>query len=183
MTRSGAFTVADTGNDRVQVFWPNGTLRFNLNGTATPPVTDPPAGGNGTATPPAYTCSVSLGAPDLGMSVRPGEYPEPVRQVVRNSGNLTFAGVELTATPWRVAAEGASPAELPASATEWSVVGPAAGYSALAGGPAVAVARGLEGGDAAPLWFRLNLAPHADAPPGVTVVQHVTYAAECAPPP
>ena len=44
-------------------------------------------------------------------------------------------------------------------------------------------ARVLDGGTAAPLWFRLNLAPYGDAPPGVTVVQYVTYAAECAPPP
>ena len=294
MTLSGAFAVADTGNDRVQVFWPNGTLRFDLgpppagngtggtpspppappdtmppppagngtggtpppppappdtmppppagngtggtpspppappdtmppppagNGTGgTPPpppappdtMPPPPAGngtggtpppppappdtmppppaGNGTGgtppppPPPAYTCSVSLGAPDFEVSVRPGEYSAPVRQVVRNSGNLTFATVELAATPWRAAAGGAPPAELPASATEWSAAGPAAGYSALAGGAAV-VARGLEGGDAAPLWFRINLAPHGGAPSGVTVVQHVTYAAECAPPP
>ena len=134
--------------------------------------------------PVAYTCSVSLGAPDLGVSVRPGEYSQPVRQTVRNSGNLTFAAVDLSATPWRAAA-GATPpaAEFPASATEVSTAGPDAGYSALAGGPAVSVARGLEGGDAAPLWFRLNLSSHADAPPGVTVVQHVTYAAECAPSP
>ena len=118
------------------------------------------------------------------MSVRPGEYSQPVRQIVRNSGNLTFAAVDLSATPWRAAAGSTPPAaEFPASATEVSTAGPDAGYSALAGGPAVAVARGLEGGDAAPLWFRLNLSSHADAPPGVTVVQHVTYAAECAPPP
>ena len=197
MTLSGAFVVADTGNDRVQVFWPNGTLRFDLgppagNGTGgtppppPPPDTMPPPAGNGTGgtpPPPAYTCSVSLGAPDFEVSVRPGEYSAPVRQVVRNSGNLTFAAVELAATPWRAAAGGAPPAELPASATEWSVAGPAAGYSALAGGPAVVVANGLEGGDAAPLWFRINLAPHGGAPSGVTVVQYVTYAAECAPPP
>ena len=45
--------------------------------------------------PVAYTCSVSLGAPDLGVSARPGEYSQPVRQTVRNSGNLTFAAVDL----------------------------------------------------------------------------------------
>ena len=85
MTRSGAFAVADTGNDRVQVFWPNGTLRFDLGPLA--------GGGNGmdvrpppTQPPVAYTCSVSIGAPDLGVSVRPGEYSAPVRQIVRNSG-------------------------------------------------------------------------------------------------
>ena len=118
------------------------------------------------------------------MSVRPGEYSQPVRQTVRNSGNLTFAAVDLSATTWRAAAGSTTPAaEFPASATEWSVAGPADGYSALAGGPAVVVARGLGGGDEAPLWFRLNLAPHGDAPSGVTVVQHITYAAECAPPP
>ena len=112
--------------------------------------------------------------------MRLGEYSAPVRQVVRNSGNLTFAAVELAATPWRADAGGTPSAEIPASATEWSAAGPASGYSALAGGLAVVVARGLEGGDAAPLWFRINLAPHGGAPSGVTVVQHVTYVAECA---
>ena len=119
--------------------------------------------------------------------MRPGEYSAPVRQDVRNSGSLTLAAVEIAATPWRAAAAGggdAAPVDIPASATEWSAAGPAADdYSALADGPAAVVARGLEGGDAAPLWFRINLAPHGGAPAGVTVVQHVTYAAECAPPP
>lgn len=118
------------------------------------------------------------------MSVRPGGYSAPVRQAVSNSDNLTLIGVELAATPWRAAVGGAPPAAgFPASATEISAAGPGGGYSALAGGPTVVVARGLEGGDPAPLWFRINLADHGDAPAGVTVVQHVTYAAECVPPP
>ena len=53
------------------------------------------------------------------------------------------------------------------------------GYTAVAEG--TAVARGLEGGDAAPLLFRVNLTPH-DGLPGGTMSQNVTYQATCAPP-
>ena len=125
---------------------------------------------------------MSLGTPSVAVRATPGVHSDPVRQVVANSGNATFASVELAATPWR-AAGGGSAAVLPASATEWSAAGPGGGYAALAAGPAVAV-RGLEGGDTAPLWFRMNLAPFGggDLQGGDTIVQHVTYSAECRPP-
>ena len=141
------------------------TYHLTRFGTASPERAVPP--------PAVYTCSVGLGMPDLAVSARPGGRSEPARQALVNSGSAAFAHVNLTATPWR--------SDLPASATEVSEAGPGGGYVALEQG--MPVARGLGGGQGAPLWFSLNLAPHADLRGGATVVQHVTYAAECAPPP
>ena len=190
MTWDGEFAVADTGNNRVQVFHDNRTLKFIIgtaggNGTdARPPPTPP---GNGTdarppPTPVAYTCSVSLAAPDLDVSVRPGDYSQPVRQTVLNSGNLTFAGVDLSATPWRAVGGAPAAAVLPASATEVSTAGAGGPYAPLANGTA-AVASDLSPGAEASLWFRLNLAPYASMQGGNAIVQHVTYGAECGMPP
>ena len=181
--------VADTGNHRIQVFHSNGSFAFSFGSEGSvgvpPPATPPPA--NGTATPPPatpppvfYTCSVTLGMPDLPVRAGLGEYSDPVLQVVANSGNLSFARIDLAATPWRGAAGLVT--VLPASATEWSDAGPGGGYAALVDGTAV-VARGLEGGDEAPLWFRLNLVSHGDLRGGGAIVQHVTYSAECNMPP
>ena len=72
-------------------------------------------------------------------------------------------------------------ATLPAGATEVSEqVGAAGGWEPVANGT-TAVAAGLEGGDEAPLWFRLNLTPYPNLEAGTTLVQRVTYQAECAP--
>ena len=159
------------------------------------------------APPPAvHTCSVGLGMPDLGMSAGPGGRSEPVRQAVLNTGNLPFVGVGLEATPW-LAESGARAAaappvppppvvgagsgsaahvntgslvlSLPASATEMSTAGASGPYAVLAGGTAVAA--GLGGGQEAPLWFRLNLTPYDDLRAGTTLVQNITYHAECVP--
>ena len=73
-------------------------------------------------------------------------------------------------------------AALPAGATEVSEQGAGAGWVAVANGT-TAVAAGLAGGDEAPLWFRLNLTPYPNLEAGTTLVQYVTYQAECAPPP
>ena len=181
--------VADTGNHRIQVFHVNGSFAFSFGSEGSvggpppqpPPDTQPPPA-NGTGGPPPvfYTCSVTLSMPNLAVRAGPGEYSDPVRQVVVNSGNLSFARIDLAATPWRAAADSAT--VLPASATEWSVAGPGGGYAALVDGMAV-VARGLEGGGEAPLWFRLNLVSHGDLRGGAAIVQHVTYSAECSMPP
>ena len=125
------------------------------------------------APPPAlHTCSVSVGTPDLAVSAQPGGLSAPVLQTLINSGSAPFVHVDLAATPWRVG--------LPASATEVSEAGPGGGYGPLAE-RSVPVAGGLGGGDAAPLWFRLNLAPYGGVQGG-TMVQHVTYQAQCAMP-
>ena len=73
-------------------------------------------------------------------------------------------------------------AALPAGATEVSEQGAAGPYSPVANGTAVAAAEGLETGDMT-LWFRLNLTPYPDLQAGTTLVQSVTYQAECALPP
>ena len=74
-------------------------------------------------------------------------------------------------------------AALPAGATEVSEQGGAAGGWAPVANGTTAVAEGLTGGDEAPLWFRLNLTPYPNLETGTTLVQRVTYQAECAPPP
>ena len=117
--------------------------------------------------------------PDLDVSARPGERSEPVRQTVINSGSAQFSRVDLSATAWRAAPpQGAdSPAPLPASATEVGAAGPGGPYAALADGTAVSA--GLGGGQEAPLWFRLDLSTHGGLRGGTTLVQDVTYRAEC----
>ncbi len=137
------------------------TYHLTLFGTALPERAPPPV---------VDTCSVSVGTPDLRVSVQPGRHSDPVRQVVVNSGSAPFAHVNLTATPWS--------GGLPASATEVREDRDAVDYVPLADG--TAVADGLGGGDEAPLWFRLNLTPYEDLQGGTTLDQRVTYQAECA---
>ena len=159
--------------------------------------------------PAVHTCSVAIGMQNIGVSVRPGEYSAPVRQVVANSGSLRFAGVELAATPWIMNQSAAGPpaadpppappapafgadagrtasvntatlvVSLPASATEVSTDAAGGAYRPLAAG--MSVAGGLEGGAELPLWFRLNLSPHDGLRAG-TLVQTVTYQAVCSAP-
>lgn len=152
-----------------------------------------------------HTCSVSIDMPDLAISARPGEYSAPVRQVVRNSGNLTIAALELAATPWLASMDGRqtpppSPlppppvsgasagraatiltatlvGALPASATEVGTAGVGGAYAPLADG--LIVDNWLGGGDSGPLWFRLNLTPYGDIRAGAEFVQNVTYVAQC----
>ena len=138
------------------------------------------------APPPSYhTCSARLGETEMDASAAPGGRSAAARQDLVNSGSLPFVGVGLEATPWHPegggsAAQGAgSGAPLPASATGVSEEGAGVGYAAISNG--TAVARGLGGGDVAPLWFRADLASHGGAP-GDILVQHVAYLAECSPP-
>ena len=161
--------------------------------------------------PTIHTCSVGIGTDDLNMRAAPGAHSEPVRQVVSNRGTLPLERVDLVATPWLMGYGGGSQAGadplppvppvavpsvgegrawsvltariaalLPASVTEvLEVDAGGGGYMAVDEG--TAVARGLEGGDAAPLLFRVNLTPH-DGLSGGTMSQNVTYQATCAPP-
>lgn len=146
--------------------------------SAPPDGTPPP--GNGTGGPPpdmtppsaSYTCSVSIGAPNLDVRARPGEYSAPVRQVVGNSGNLSFVNVTRGVAVARCRCRPRRRPLLPASATEVSTAGAGGGYTALVNGTAVAGDLMSDREDY--LWLRLNLAPRGDAPGGVTVVQHVT---------
>ena len=138
------------------------------------------------APPPSYhTCSARLGETEMDASAAPGGRSAPARQDLVNSGSLPFVGVGLEATPWHSEGSGnaaqvaGSGPPLPASATGVSEQGAGGGYAAIGNG--TAVARGLGGGDVAPLWFRADLASHGGAP-GDTLVQHVAYLAECGPP-
>ena len=170
------------------------TYHFTKFGTALPE--------RGAMPPTVDTCSVSLGMPALGVSVRPGEYSEAVRQVIVNSGSAPFEGVGLAATPW-VAGQGGGPApaavppapvvgtdaarishvltatlveSLPASVTEVGTAGVGGAYVPLVEGASVAA--GLGGGAELPLWFRLNLTSYGDVR-AAELVQTVTYQATC----
>ena len=150
---------------------------------------------SGASPPMVHTCSARLLVQDLDVRASPGEYSQPVPQILINSGSLPFAGVDLEATPWYVDWDGSTTSaaadhpSLPASISEVSeaesrdthrgvAIGPRDGYEVANG---MAVASGLEGGAAAPLWFRLNLTPY-DALQGGTLTQSITYQAECVPP-
>ena len=141
--------------------------------------------GIGVPAPSIHTCSVGVGMPSPDVSAAPGERSPPVQQSLINSGSLPLARVELGATPWSVEGgdgggmSSGDSISLPPSASEVSEEGAGAGYAAVGNG--TAVARGLGGGDVAPLWFRVNLAPYGGVQDG-TLVQHITYQAECSPP-
>ncbi len=173
------------------------TYHLTLFGTALPENAVPP--------PATYTCAAGIGAVDLDMRAAPGEYSPAVRQALINAGSLPFAHVEIAASPWRAGPvagtpQGATPASLPAlidgegegrapdlsrssataslppGATEVGEQGPGGEYAAIGNG--ATVARGLGGGDVAPLWFRLNLTPYGEIR-GINLVQHITYQALC----
>ena len=139
------------------------TYHLTRFGTAQPERAVPP--------PTVDTCSVGIGEPDPRVSARPGGYSDALRQEVVNSGSAQFVHVSLTATQWSNG--------LPASATEVRVDGAGGAYVPLADG--TAVAGGLGGGEVAPVWFRVNLAPHGGVQAG-ELVQTVTYQAACSAP-
>ena len=152
------------------------TYHFTLFGTVLSELGVPP--------PILHTCSARLGMLDLGVRSAPGAYSPPVRQNLINSGSLPLAGVGLEATPWYVDWDGGgTPAaghpSLPASISEVSEAGPRDGYGEVVDG--TAVARGLEGGNVAPLWFRANLTSYDEAQ-GSALVQSTAYVAECVAP-
>ena len=189
MTRRGAYAIADTGNHRIPVFHPNHTLRFVL-GLAGGSDLVPNATGGPEPAPPAPTCSINIGGMSLDMVVSHGGVSAPVMQTVNNTGSLSFTGISIDATPWYIDPAGAPPygadhPALPPSLTELSVEGPDprtfAALSADGTAPAP-LAAGLAPDAGIRLWFRINLDGSAGQGSG-TLVQHVTYVAECAAPP
>ena len=123
------------------------------------------------------------------MRVNPGTASQAVEQTVNNTGSQSLAGVEISASPWYIdpvgnPPYGANAPSLPPSLTELSQAGPYSNSFAalLADGTAASppLAAGLEPGGEISLWLRINL----DGRPGQggTLVQHVTYVAECAAP-
>ena len=148
---------------------------------------------SGASPPVVHTCSARLAVQELEMRASPGEHSQPVPQILINSGSLQFTGAELEATPWYVDWGGsAAPTatghpSLPASISEVSesepsgarggvAIGPRDGYREVANG--TEVARGLEGGAVAPLWFRVDLTSY-DEVQGGSIDQYVTYIAQC----
>ena len=73
-------------------------------------------------------CGVVIDFPALDMSARPGEYSEPVEQVVRNAGTLPLARVEIVATPWHDGSGPPTPPPLPGVPPPYS--GPTQGRTA-----------------------------------------------------
>ena len=166
-----------------------------------PPAVDPPPqpppqppGGNGSGPappPPAdggVLCSIRLGDASLSLDVSPGGASDPARQTIRNEGSQSLAGVEISASPWYLDPAGDPPygadvPSLPPSLTELSAEYPPRGEFAalLADGTAPSpLAAGLEPGGESGLWFRINLDGRPEQ--GGTLVQYVTYVAECVPP-
>ena len=96
-----------------------------------PPQPQQPDGGGGqpVVMPPAVdTCAISIASPALDMSARPGEYSEPVEQVVRNGGTLHLKRVEIEATPWHDGSGPPTPPPLPGVPPPYS--GPTEGRTA-----------------------------------------------------
>ena len=148
------------------------------------PPPQPPADGAA----PAPLCSIRLGDASLSLDVSPGDASDPARQTIRNEGSQGLAGVEISASPWYLDPAGDPPygadvRSLPPSLTELSATGPPSDQFAalLADGTAPSpLAAGLGPGGESGLWLRINLDGRPEQ--AGTLVQHVTYVAECAPP-
>ena len=73
-----------------------------------PPPVVVPGPGPAVVVPPTApghpTCSVYLASPEIALSAMPGKHSEPFIQEVVNAGTLSFAQVEIKATPWQDAA-------------------------------------------------------------------------------
>ena len=101
-----------------------------------PPAPEPqqPDGGGGeggqpAVVPPAVdTCAIGILSPAIDMRARPGEYSEPVEQVVFNSGTLHLEQVEIEATPWHDGSGPPTPPPLPGVPPPYS--GPTEGRTA-----------------------------------------------------
>ena len=186
----GEIAVADTGNDRVQVFHANRTLKFIIgssgggqaggNGTG-PPAPPPGTGpGNGTAPPPApsETCGAALTSAELAFGrVAWGGRSDVGSQVVRGVGTLPLTAVSVSAGAW-IGTGGVEAA--PANAT--SVRAGTGGAWTPLGGVPVAVPPSASGRSAA-VEFRVDL-PQGGAQPGAgefSLSQAVTYAVSCGP--
>lgn len=73
-------------------------------------------------------CGIDIDFPALDMGARPGEYSEPVEQVVYNLGTLSLAQVEIEATPWHDGSGPPTPPPLPGVPPPYS--GPTEGRTA-----------------------------------------------------
>ena len=128
----------------------------------------------------ARSCSITLEKAKIDYGpIDPGQTSRPHLQTITNTGQLPFSGVDVVATPWHVDSPGTCAAggrpSLPAGLSEIRTeLG--GEFTDLSDG--TTVARGLEAGGQAPLWYRLNLADMADAP-RAEISQCVTYVVRC----
>ena len=154
----------DSGGDKIIY-----TYHLTRFGTAASELGAPP--------PDGRMCSIRLASDNLEMRAVAGGYSNAVVQGVINSGSEPFEAVEVDADPWY--APGSSATSLSASSTVLSPSGGRGSFAPLAAdGTAAGIARGLEGGTDAPLWFMLNLTGHAQMQGG-QIVQHISYTASC----
>ena len=129
----------------------------------------------------ARACSITLERARIDYGpIDSGQTSRPHLQTIANTGQLPFARVDLTATPWHVDSPGAcAPGDLPPLPASLSEIRTEQGgaFSDLAASGTV-LAQGLEAGSRAPLWYRLSLAGYADLPQA-EITQCVTYAVRC----
>ena len=127
------------------------------------------------------SCSIALTRAKIDYGpIDSGQTSRPHLQTIVNTGQLAFARVDLTATPWHVDSPGSCEPgvepSLPVGLSEIRTVQGGA-FSDLAGS-GVMLAQGLEPGSRAPLWYRLSLAGYADLPQA-EITQCATYVVRC----
>ena len=126
-------------------------------------------------------CSIALARAKIDYGpIDSGQTSRPHLQTIVNTGQLPFSRVDLTATPWHVDSPGGcAPGDSPSLPVGLSEIRTELGglFSDLAGSGTV-LARGLEAGGQAPLWYRLSLAGYADLPQA-QITQCATYVVRC----
>ena len=126
-------------------------------------------------------CSITLTRAKIDYGpIDSGQTSRPHLQTIVNTGQLPFARVDLTATPWHVDSPGAcQPGDSPSLPVGLSEIRTELGgrFSDLAGSGTV-LAQGLGAGERAPLWYRLSLAGYADLPQA-QITQCATYVVRC----
>ena len=127
------------------------------------------------------SCSITLTRSRIDYGpIDSGQTSRPHLQTIVNTGQLPFAQVDLTTTPWHVDSPGnCEPGVEPSLPVGLSEVRTEQGgaFSDLTGTGTV-LAQGLEAGSRAPLWYRLSLAGYADLPQA-EITQCATYVVRC----
>ena len=151
-----------------------------------------PGGAGGGASPTVWTpragvldearaCSIILERAKIDYGpIDPGQTSRPYLQTITNTGQLTFSHVDLIVTPWHVDSPGrCAPGSIPSLPVGLSEIRTELGgaFSDLVARGTV-VARGLEAGGQAQLWYRLNLADYSDLPQA-EISQCATYVVRC----
>ena len=126
-------------------------------------------------------CSITLTRARIDYGpIDSGQTSRPHLQTIVNTGQLPFAQVDLSATPWHVDSPGAcAPGDQPSLPVGLSEIRTELGgrFSDLVAS-GTALARGLEAGSMAPVWYRLSLAGYADLPQA-QITQCATYVVRC----